>query len=252
MHSIYLAGSGPKNTAVKVLTEHLEGLGHRVTRDAQDPRGWDCTIRWGMSYHGNTPALNGKVNHLDKMEHLRVFELCGILAPKVIRVDRYFRVDNKDLPVLARKRQHQKGKDIVVCETGKQVVEVFNNGEHDFLTPWIPTQTEYRVWVFRNKALAIYEKVFKGEGEYEGFMRNHRFGFRFDTRDELLDNKELTKPSIAAVKAIDLDFGAVDVLLGKDGKYYVLEVNSMPHIDSTKRTSGVRLAREFSRWAEER
>jgi hypothetical protein len=250
MKTIYLAGGGPKNTAVKVLTEHLEGLGHRVTRDAQDPDGWGKTIRWGVSYHGGKPALNERVNQWDKMEHLEIFIGNNILAPLVYRVQwmppaAYL----KPYPWLARKRQHQKGKDIVVCQCDKEAFACTDT--HDFFTPWIPTQTEYRVWVFRNKALTIYEKVFKGEGEYEGFMRNHRFGFRFDQRDELLDNKELIKPAIAAVKAIDLDFGAVDVLFGKDGKYYVLEVNSMPHIDSVKRVSGIRLAREFSRWAEE-
>jgi hypothetical protein len=249
LKTIYLAGGSPKNTAIKVLTEHLEGLGHRVTRDAQDPDGWDKTIRWGVSYHGNKTALNGKVNQFNKMEHLEIFAKNNIIAPEV------YRVNNMPpfawlapYPWLARKVNHAKGKDIIVCNTTVEAIEA--SDVSDFYTPWIPTRTEYRVWVFRNKALAIYEKVFKGEGEYEGFMRNHRFGFRFDSRDELLDNKELTKPSIAAVKAIDLDFGAVDVLLGKDGKYYVLEVNSQPHIDSVKRVSGIRLAREFLRWAE--
>ncbi len=249
MKALYLAGGGPKNTAVKVLTEHLEGLGHRVTRDAQDPDGWDKTIRWGMSYHGEKPALNAGVNQWNKLGQMFQFVRNKVLCPyPYTDFEDYVNMD-KGITVLARNVQHQKGKDIVVCKTLQEVRKAAKT--KDFFVKWIPTQTEYRVWVFQNKALSIYEKVFKGEGEYEGFMRNHRFGFRFDTRDELLDNKELIKPAIAAVKAIDLDFGAVDVLLGKDGKYYVLEVNSMPHVDSAKRVSGIRLAREFSRWAEE-
>jgi glutathione synthase/RimK-type ligase-like ATP-grasp enzyme len=47
-----------------------------------------------------------------------------------------------------------------------------------------------------------------------------------------------------------MDWGAVDILHGLDGKYYVLEVNSMPDISSNIRVSGIRLADRIHRWAE--
>ena len=104
--------------------------------------------------------------------------------------------------------------------------------------------------MFKNKAFAVYEKVFKGEGEYQGYARNHRFGFKFVKQDEMREVEDLTKPSIGAVKALGMDFGAVDVILGKDGKYYVLEVNSMPSIENNKKSTGIRLAAAISKWAE--
>jgi glutathione synthase/RimK-type ligase-like ATP-grasp enzyme len=127
---------------------------------------------------------------------------------------------------------------------------VVAEGQHTHFSVWIPTATEYRVWTICGKAIAIYEKVYKGSGEYDGFMRNRRFGFKFEKKDELRETKAITKPAIEAVKALHMDFGAVDILKGKDGKFYVLEVNSMPHIDNLKRSSGVRLAKAISNWAE--
>ena len=243
MSTILLAGGCPTNTAVRVLIQHLTELGHRVVRDPSSR--WDCTIRWGQSYGGDKPVLNANVNHFNKMQALVEFKRHRILAPIVLRGDE---VSRGDLPVLARKTQHQQGKDIIICHTMRDVEHVFDFGTHDFFTPHIPTATEYRVWVFKHHALAVYEKVFKGERGHEGLIRNRRFGFKFVLQDGLENELELAEPSVAAVKALYMDFGAADVLLGKDGRYYVLEVNSMHHIDSVERASGIRLSRAISRW----
>lgn len=248
MKTIYIAGGGPKNTAVRILTAHLERLGHRITRDAQDPNGWDVTLRWGRSYHYNKPVINANVNQFDKMEALYEFTRNKILCPYPhTDFEDYVNMKRNTL-VLARKRHHIKGKDIVSCET----LEAVRNAAltHDFFVEFIPTKTEFRVWVLKNKAFAVSEKLYKGEGEYNGVCRNRRFGFKFENQDGQLANDKLCKPAIAAVKALNMDFGAVDILQGKDGKYYVLEVNSMPHIDSKNRVSGIRLAKLVSQWAE--
>ena len=250
MKSIYIAGGKASNTAVNIVKGHLEELGHKVTRNAKDPAGWDVTLRWGISYHRDKPAINAGVNRFDKFEAFTQFDKAHIRCPRTISMkeDEY---DFGEGVLLARKRHHIKGKDIVVCKTLEDIERIICHGEHDFFSVFIPTQTEYRVWVFQDKIFGIYEKVFKGEGEYEGFMRNRRFGFKFEKRDNLRGMKEIEVPCIKAVEALNMDFGAVDVILGKDGKIYVLEVNSMSHIDSPKRSTGIRLANLFSRWAEE-
>lgn len=247
MQTIYIAGGGPKNTAVRILTAHLERLGHRVTRDAQDPKGWDVTLRWGRSYHCNKPAINANVNQFDKYDAFYRFANRDVPIPYIFPIDDWDRQDKK-FPWLARKRHHIKGKDIVVCNTRQEAGMCEDT--HDFFSVFIPTKTEFRVWVLKDKAFAVSEKLYKGEGEYEGVCRNRRFGFKFENQDEQLANDKLCKPAIAAVKALNMDFGAVDILQGKDGKYYVLEVNSMPHIDSENRVSGIRLAKLVSQWAE--
>jgi hypothetical protein len=248
MKSIYIAGGCKGNTAVNILKGHLEAKGHRVTRDAKDPLGWDVTVRWGISYQGNKPALNAGVNQFDKLGAMFQFIRNKIRTPYPhTDFEDYVNLDKGQI-VLARNVHHVKGKDIVVCKTLKDVRAAAHN--KDFFVAWIPTQTEYRVWVFRDRVFGIYEKVYKGEGEYEGFMRNRRFGFKFDKRDNLRGMNELEAPCVKAVKSLGLDFGAVDLLLGKDGKFYVLENNTMPHVDSPKRSTGIRLANLVSDWAE--
>jgi glutathione synthase/RimK-type ligase-like ATP-grasp enzyme len=260
MKSIYIAGGKENNKAVKVVTSHLVALGHYVTRDAQDPSGWDATLRWGISYKGKKPALNAHVNEFDKLEALNKFYKAGVPAPTVVSLQEAKNAHcgngmelpelSAERPWLARKIKHSKGKDIAVCKTYADVQEVLRNQTHEFFSVFIPTDAEYRVWVFKNKVLAVYEKVYKGVGEYQGYMRNRRFGFSFQKKDDERENATLKGPSIAAVKALGMDWGAIDVIKGKDGKYYILEVNSMPVIEDEKRSSGIRLAKQVSLWAE--
>jgi D-alanine-D-alanine ligase-like ATP-grasp enzyme len=41
----------------------------------------------------------------------------------------------------------------------------------------------------------------------------------------------MTEHSISAVNTLGLDFGAVDLIVAKDGRVYVLEVNTAPGIE---------------------
>src|ERR1700752_2418790 len=112
MKTIYIAGGCKGNTAVKVLKYHLEGLGHRVTRDAEDPEGWDATLRWGQSYRGNKPALNAEVNACDKYEAFTLFEAHGIRIPQIVTANPLLGPGEWPPikgPWLARKRHHIKG-----------------------------------------------------------------------------------------------------------------------------------------------
>jgi len=246
MKTIYIRGGKGSNTAIKVMMWHLAQLEHRVVRSKEDPS--DVILSWGCSYDGPKPCVNGHVNQFNKFNCFNEFRKAGVLCPTTFGVDRLD--EQAPFPWLARKKQHQKGKDIVVCKTRREAKEVWERGEHAFFSVFIPTDTEYRVWVFKGKAFSTYEKVFKGVGEYEGFMRNRRFGFSFQKRDDLIGSHQIEGPCIKAVAALGMDWGAVDILKGKDGKFYVLEINSMPNISNTKRSCGVRLAKHVSLWAE--
>jgi RimK-like ATP-grasp domain len=246
MKSIYIASLKDRNKSVDILTLHLEELGHRVTRQAVYP--CDVTVRWGVSYKGEKPSLNAKVNHWDKVGALFQFIRNGINAPYPhVDFEDYVNMDKGQI-ILARNSHHSKGKDIVVCETLERARDLAK--VKDFFVKWIPTETEYRMWGFRGRLLGVYEKVFKGPREYQGYMRNHRFGFRFERRDDLRHNEEYKKLVTNALKALDLDFGAVDIILGRDAKLYVLEVNTAPAITGLGMSSGIRLAKQISNWAE--
>jgi len=237
------------------IETHLVGLGLKVIRGPNIQRDVDGVVCWGVQQEvlprSSKRVLNANCNRFNKMTHLDKFIEADLLAPRPeIDASKFVPFSISGKIALARNISHQKGLDIVVCKTREELVRAMQ--DRDFWVEWIPTRTEYRVWVFRDKVLAVYEKQFKGEGEYKGYIRNHRFGFEFVSRnmEGIGGMRELGKCSVAAVKCLDLDFGAVDVIRGKDGKFYVLEVNTAPNIDSPERKSGVELARCIKEWAE--
>ena len=252
MKTIRILGGNENTNAIKVLTAHLTRLEHKIVRTLEEDH--DAGFSWGHSYIGPKPFLNAEVNQFNKFECFRKFQVNDILCPFTFPVEQGGELWDTSigvvLPWLARKVHHMKGKDIRVCSNWEQVKKVIEAKKHDFFSVFIPTETEYRVWVFQDEAFAVYEKQYKGEGEYKGYMRNLRFGFKFEKRDDLRVSAEITVPCIKAVKALSMDFGAVDLLKGKDGKFYVLEVNSMPAIEHTQRSSGIRLANQISKWVE--
>jgi len=69
-------------------------------------------------------------------------------------------------------------------------------------------------------------------------IRNHNNGWAFVENSVSFPSaeskEEVCREAIAAVDCCGLDFGAVDVVLGKeDEKAYVLEVNTAPGLEST-------------------
>jgi len=246
MAKLYLR-SAKSSQGLGILAQHLMELGHEIVSQNMA----QGTVCWGMSTQTG-PSLNGNVNKYDKHAVFHKFYEAGVLCPVTFSIAEGLHRLDPPLPWLARRNHHMKGKDIRVCRTPAAVLGTYNNQRHDFFSVFIPTKTEYRAWVWRKRLLTVYEKVWKGEGEFVGYIRNHRFGFQFQKREELREDPRFVEPCVNAVKALELDFGAVDLLEGKDGKFYVLEVNSTPAIDSPERSTGIRLARAISRWAEDK
>lgn len=62
-------------------------------------------------------------------------------------------------------------------------------------------------------------------------IRNHDNGYTFVTFTEKRPHQSRLDTAVAAVKALGLEFGAVDMLLLPDGSERVLEVNTAPSCD---------------------
>jgi len=244
MKSIYIRGGDAKEPGVLVLKEHLENKGHRIVR-RKDGVDYDVVVCWGCSMRDplvkRVPALNANVNKYNKLEALLQFGKVGANIPIIKTYDNRLPLDQG--PWLGRNLSHEKGKDIVVYETWR---DVQMSSPKDFYVRYIPNDQELRVWVYKEKAFAVYHKQYRVH-DIENYKRME---LRSELRDDLLNERNFVKPAIYAVEALKMDFGAVDILHGEDGKYYVLEVNSMPDISSTIRVSGIRLANIISDWAQ--
>lgn len=249
MKTIYIRGGSAEEPGVLVLKEHLENKGHKVVR-AKD-KDYEVVVCFGVSMRDplvrKVPALNGHVNMYNKLQHFDRFRDADVLCPSTFPVrNAPERGRGFPLPWFARKVSHERGKDISVCQTWEDVSRIKAEGEKDFFSVYVPHSEELRAWVWKDEVFAVYHKQYRNHS-----LENYKnMEFRSELRDDLLRTRTLTGGAIEAVKALKMDFGAVDILHGLDGKYYVLEVNSMPDISSNIRVSGIRLADRVSRWAE--
>lgn len=130
-------------------------------------------------------------------------------------------VDFGDATFLGRKRSHFGGRDITVFE-GFHTESVFS----DFFTEFVPSENEMRLHVFRGELIGAQVKKWVGEGDVPEIpIRNHDRGWVFVPYMRKRPNQSRIDAAIAAVGALGLDFGAVDILSERDT---ILEVNTAP------------------------
>lgn len=114
-------------------------------------------------------------------------------------------------------------------------------------TKYIKKKDEYRLHVFRDNVFFVQRKARKKEvpdDQVNWQIRNHGNGFIF--AHEGVDVPEEAKlDAIMAVKQLGLDFGAVDVVHGTNGKFYILEVNTAPGLEGTTLQKYVEVFKEF-------
>lgn len=99
---------------------------------------------------------------------------------------------------------------------------------------YIKKSREFRVHVFRGQAVAVQEKRREREAEQtadQKLIRNRANGWVFCVC-EIEEPSGLRDIAVDACTKLGLDLGAVDMILGKDDRLYVLEVNTKPGLDS--------------------
>lgn len=107
-------------------------------------------------------------------------------------------------------------------------------------TLYIRKDSEYRVHVVGDKAIQIQQKRKDTEAEQDQdqkLIRNHANGWVFAVNNVQFKNdrqrERVVEASIAAVRSLGLDFGAVDLVVDrKTGEPFVLEVNTAPGLES--------------------
>lgn len=196
-------------------------------------------VCWGRGYTGAEPTLNARAGQANKLQQLQKFKDAGILTPQF-----WTKVPSEpsDFPVLGRTLHHHGGKDIALLMQPGDATWAHS----DYFMRYVPRETEYRVWVYRRRHLGTYEKRQIAASKRIG--ANHRNGFSFQLLTSEAVPEALRDTSARAVDVLGLDFGAVDVLKGVDGKLYVLEVNSAPGVEGEGRQVIQALAAKIKKW----
>jgi len=213
---------------------HVTGkkLAHYLGIDSygkHDPdRRVDQLLRWGsrksITYIPDQQTVNLRraiQKASDKVTAMEEMERAGVPVPNYSTS-----YQNLNFPMLARANGDMQGRGIVPIMQSQDIEA--NSMNPDFYTEYVPTKLEYRVHVIDGEIVKVSQKVLEEPEDYDPFVRNYETGYRFK-------NPRTRHPGInqavAAVEALELDIGAVDLVIGEDDRPYVLEVNTAPHLE---------------------
>lgn len=120
------------------------------------------------------------------------------------------------------------GEGIVIADTREQLVAC------SLYVKYVKKQEEYRVHCSRDQIIAIQRKARRLDTPDDAVnwkVRNHSNGFVF-VRENVNPHDSVTAAATAALAAVGLDFGAVDVIWNaKQERAYVLEINTAPGLE---------------------
>lgn len=194
-------------------------------------------------YGGPTPlpCLNRRAGTFNKLQELEMLREEGVVTVPFARSP-----EGLTAPFLGRSLHHTRGNDIIVYRTHQR------GRRHDFYTQLVDKQQEFRIWSFRRKVIGCYEKILTypsklGRRGRSREVWNYRNGYAYIFRrsEEIPENIKALGRS--AVDAVGLDFGAVDIILDRQGRGFVLEINSAPGVEG-ERQCLISLANHIQKW----
>lgn len=189
-------------------------------------------LRWGNAVaipaDGRTTEINPASGILRASNKLAAFETWARLEDDSVQYPRFTTSQveaqawaNAGDVVFGRTRSGFKGRGITVYQPNTAL------GHHELYTLGIPTTREYRLHVVGSEVVRVQRKYPTVVGTDSAWIKNHAAGFVFRQPRLALHTKR-TAMAVAAVKALGLDFGAVDLLVDRSDGTFVLEVNTAP------------------------
>lgn len=227
-----LTYSGKSAVSARMIAE--EGYDIRINRGDRGD------LNWGRAYADT--ELNPDIsNSTNKRVMRELFEEHGVPMPKLIPIEKAA-AQAAWTPIIGRSERHMKGRGFWRCNSVADVEKAlrgirYRNGKRKepatHFMEYIDAPREYRVHIFLGKSIRISEKDHTAFHEYTTVKPQHNI-------------KHVRRAAKEAVKALGLDFGAVDIL-ADDENCWVLEVNAAPGIGG----SLPRLyAEKFEEWFE--
>ena len=211
--------------SARILAEKLSALlGYKVFRGW--PKSNRRNISWGSTlWKPDTEWVNDPLKVNDARSKTKTFGILeGVcpIPPWTVSKEVATRWLSEGKTVLARSETGQAGSGIRVCTDSNDVPDAA------FYSLYIKKKKEFRVHVFNGEVIAVYEKRRKVGKQADPLVRSHNRGWVF-CKQNITEPDGLRDHAIAAVKALGLDFGGVDIIWNqKQNQCYVLEVNTAP------------------------
>ena len=219
--------------------ETIEGISNQMQNEAAIyhsketlPKA-DTIIRWGctQSFPGDAKVINqAQAIHkvYDKGGFRAVLQKQG-LCPETTNFTAMDKLENISYPCVVRPKQHCQAEDFYICENIGQVLKAVTKcGEGFYISHFITKAKEYRVFIASGRVVTVMEKLPKVTGQ-EVWNDVEEYVSFYDWP------LSVVKAAVEAHVLSELDFSAVDVIVDKDQKPYVLELNTAPEIQSPYR-----------------
>ncbi len=204
------------SSSAKLLAETLTRmLGYKVWRGSdENPR--RKNIHWGKE-------------SLGKLVQFRIFEREGIShVPYTTSKEEAARnYQAAGHTVFARTTHGQGGSGITIVRPDEALPDM------PLYTQYVPKQKEFRVHVVEGRVIDVQQKKRRDGAPKGSLIRNLANGWIF-AHDGVEEPEGLREIGLSAVRAVGLDFGAVDIIWNEtQNRCYVLEVNSAPGLCQT-------------------
>lgn len=212
----------------KIFTNHNIDDFEKVNIDNNDLTN-KIVVRWGNRIPINLTGsiVYNKSESIEKATNKKlsreIFIKNNLNCPKLISKEN---ITNEDLPIIARPLVHSKGKNFIVLKSFEEFIEHYNiNNQGWYYSAFVDKKQEFRLHVAHNRILNYLEKPKPADNNQIAWNRalNEDPFVNVKWSDY---NKNICNLAIKAVQYLQLDFGAVDLMLTADGKAYVLEVNT--------------------------
>lgn len=186
-------------------------------------------IRWGCT--SNVPSGRNVLNKLSAMHksmdkgNFRIAMAEKGLAPKSWNADNMLDIR---VPCVVRPEMHAKAAAFYLCKTQREAANAIRAcGEGWYASEYIDKKAEYRINVLQGRVLSVIEKSAKDEKDIT---------FSQGTTSILYWSEwpmDGVRKAVEAVALSGLDYAGVDVIADKDGKHYVLELNTCPLLEGS-------------------
>jgi len=206
-----------------------------IRNDKELPKD-DLYIRWGCTSNVPTKNVLNTASAIHEVNDKTGFR--KVLDDLELCPSTWFRpmdVPDEDLAkgVIVRPAKHAQGRHVYLCYNNKELLAAAGKcGEGRYISRYVDKAQEFRVAVVQGRAVWVAEKT---PGDAKAIAWNVAKGGRFDNVRWNDWPLKVVKTAIAAFNCSSLDFGGVDVMVGKDGSVTVLEINSAPSLTSPYR-----------------
>jgi glutathione synthase/RimK-type ligase-like ATP-grasp enzyme len=231
-------------TYLKSYNTRSEGANAIADALGIDMLGRDIDI---LKFKPNTTIINWGCGGASYPEHVRVINKGEAISRAVNKLETFKALEKNDVnhpdwttsyvvaaswiargfKVCARMRLEGKdGEGLILCT---KLTELPRDAKA--YTKFVKASAEYRINVCNDTTMGVQLKVqAKGEKIKCNDIRTGGNGYGFELLDEADIPKGIRPVARAAVSAVGLDFGGVDLIVAMDGTPYVLEVNTAPEL----------------------